>query len=256
MTRPDKVRIVIPCFNEADRLQSEAFSSFASTHSHVHLHFVNDGSTDDTSAVLAGLAEKIPGQMSFQSLTRNSGKAEAVRLGLLSALDASPDFLGFWDADLATPLEAVEDMLEVFDRRPCLEWVIGSRFRGLGRRIERHAPRHYMGRVFATVASNLLRIPVYDTQCGAKIFRATPQLRDILADPFLSRWYFDVELIARFLLAQPPGTNGVDLMYEATLREWVDVAGSKMTLTDMARAISDLSLLWRKYHHRLPVNGI
>jgi len=256
VTRPHLVRLVIPCFNEADRLQSDALCSFVSTHSNVHLHFVDDGSTDDTAAVLGDLVGRAAGGLSFQSLSRNSGKAEAVRVGLLSGLAANPAFVGFWDADLATPLEAVEEMLDVFECRPNLEWVIGSRFRGLGRRINRHAPRHYMGRVFATVASNLLRIPVYDTQCGAKLFRASTHLRDILTDPFMSRWYFDVELIARFLLSQPAGINGADLIYEATLREWVDVAGSKMTLTDMARAISDLSLLWRRYHHRLPVNGI
>lgn len=255
MTHPRQVWLVVPCFNEAQRLQSDVFFSFVTSHQNVHLHFVDDGSTDATSTILANLVERDPGGLSFQSLTRNAGKAEAVRQGMLSCLNAGTDFVGFWDADLATPLEAVSDFLSIFESRDELEWVMGSRYRGLGRRIERHAPRHYMGRVFATIASNLLRIPVYDTQCGAKLFRVTPRLREMLREPFLSRWYFDVELIARFLVSHPTGINGAHLIYEATLREWVDVAGSKMTMTDMARAITDLSLLWRKYHHRLPTNG-
>lgn len=126
---------------------------------------------------------------------------------------------------------------------------MGARVQLLGRRIERRALRHYTGRIFATAASLTLRLPVYDTQCGAKLFRARDTVRTIFGEPFSTRWIFDVEILAR--LAQHrrlSGEGGIqDLVYELPLREWVHVPGSKLTLGAYVRAGLDLLHIHRRY---------
>jgi hypothetical protein len=79
----------------------------------------------------------------------------------------------------------------------------------------------------------LLNLPIYDTQCGAKLFRATPELEGILAEPFQLRWIFDVEIIARLIRSRRiTGGEPVERsIYEVPLRQWVDVRGSKVRLS-------------------------
>ncbi|HEY7375200.1 MAG TPA: hypothetical protein VIF57_23765, partial [Polyangia bacterium] len=112
--------------------------------------------------------------------------------------------------------------------------------------IERSAVRHYLGRVFATAASLILRTRVYDTQCGAKLFRAGPALAEALSAPFLSRWAFDVELLGRLLIGTP-GVAPLPLaaIVEVPLAVWHDVEGSKLGLAGMARTARDLALVAR-----------
>src|SRR5262249_28035111 len=155
-------------------------------------------------------------------------KAEAVRRGLVRAFEAQPEYLGFWDADLATPLDAILTFGAVLDSRPDIEMVFGARVKLLGRSVERSPVRHYLGRVFATAASMTLGIGFYDTQCGAKLFRASPELAAVFDRPFDTRWLFDVEVLARLIALRRASSRGPvgDIVYEHPLHEWRDVAGS------------------------------
>jgi dolichyl-phosphate beta-glucosyltransferase len=245
--RMPRTAVVIPCYNEARRLDVPAFQAFARTGS-AHLILVNDGSTDDTSSVLREIASSAD-DVTVMELPQNRGKAEAVRQGMLAGVAMHADYVGFWDADLATPFDAVNGFIERLDAVPDLEAVIGSRVRLLGRTIERRAVRHYTGRVFATCVSLTLRLPVYDTQCGAKLFRATPQLERALATPFLSRWIFDVELLARLGVrdGRYASQQLLDSIYEYPLLTWRDVAGTRLSFEDFPTAALDLWRIYRTY---------
>ena len=232
--------IVVPCFNEARRLATEDFLKFTGTWRDGAFLFVDDGSTDGTFAILKALQDSIQGQCEILRLPQNSGKAEAVRRGMLQAFDANPDYAGFWDADLATPLDAVPLFERVFQERPATEIVLGARVRLLGRHIERRSARHYLGRIFATAVAVVLGVDVYDSQCGAKLFRNTASVRVIFGAPFLSRWIFDVEILARFLKTKGSDAALAASLYELPLPVWTDVAGSKLRATDFLRAIYDL----------------
>jgi len=241
--------LVIPCYNEAKRLDGRRFIDFIDGSDDVSLLFVNDGSTDATQRVLDELVAQRPDRMTASALDRNSGKAEAVRQGLQRAVGQGADLVGFFDADLSTDLSEVPRFLAVFEERPELSMVFGSRVNLLGRRVRRKLTRHYIGRVFATLASWALRLPIYDTQCGAKIFRNTEELRQVLDTPFMSRWIFDVELIARFVVSRrvdgaPPIEESI---YELPLMSWYDVAGSKLRFRDMFIVAGDMMRIWWRY---------
>lgn len=243
------VVIVVPCFNEERRLDVERFRQFAHAGTRLEFLFVNDGSRDGTLRLLERLAASDPQRFSVLDLARNGGKAEAVRRGMIAAAERRPDLVGFWDADLATPLTELPAFLDVFASRPEIEMVFAARVRLLGREISRRPSRHYFGRVGATLISSSLGLAVYDTQCGAKLFRVTDVYPQLWSERFLSRWIFDVEIVARFLRARGRDA-AAHAIYELPIRVWHDVQGSKVRSTDFIRALTDLWKIHRAYNAR------
>jgi hypothetical protein len=180
--------------------------------------------------------------------TSNCGKGEAVRAGMNRAFSEGAAYAGYWDADLATPLREIPAFVAEFDANPELELLLGSRVKLLGRAIERRATRHYIGRVSATAISVALRLPVYDTQCGAKLFRVSPECKALFDTPFQSHWIFDVEILARMLSHQrDTQTRAEDVIREIPLWEWRDVAGSKVKPSDFFKSMLELWGIRRRY---------
>jgi glycosyltransferase involved in cell wall biosynthesis len=240
---PPRLRLVVPCYNEAARLDRDAFLAFARSSPDTRILFVDDGSTDATLQVLRDLEAGGCGRIEVLALPHNQGKAEAVRQGMLAAFDAGASFFGFWDADLATPLNAAALFLALLDERPGINLVTGARVKLLGRDVRRRGGRHYLGRVYATAASLALGLAVYDTQCGAKVFRDVSAVRRCFAGAFRSSWVFDVEILARYVEAV--GRERAEAsIYEFPLPVWIDVPGSKVRLKDGITAIRDLARIW------------
>lgn len=245
---PDLV-LVVPCYNEAKRLNPQAFLDFLALRPSIRLLFVDDGSSDGTHDIQERVRASAPGQVSVLRLPVNQGKGEAVRLGMLEGFRAGAGLVGFWDADLATPLDAVDDFLTIAAVRPEIEVFLGSRVRLMGRDIRRQAGRHYLGRVFATAVSLSLELPVYDTQCGAKLFRVTGAMASIFDRPFGSPWIFDVEALARYLaLPVGPGEAPREArIYEVAVRQWHHVPGSKLHWFDYIRSFFHLAAIHHQY---------
>jgi glycosyltransferase involved in cell wall biosynthesis len=225
--------------------------SFLESRGRANLCFVNDGSSDGTLKVLEALGMSDPGRIVVLNLGRNSGKAEAVRRGVIHVRALRRfAFIGYWDADLSTPLSELDGLLAAFDARPGCRLAMGSRVKRLGSEIERNAARHYLGRIFSTFASQVLRLPVYDSQCGAKVFRA--ELAEVLfGERFITRWLFDVEMLAR--LRNHLGRDAfLEAAVEVPLNAWREMGGSKLRIADGVRVPFELLKIRSHYNSAPP----
>lgn len=213
---------------------------------HVSLCFVDDGSADRTLTVVEELRDQRPDRIHVVAVPANGGKAAAVRAGVRQMHDARvAPILGYWDADLSTPLDEIERLLAVLDAHPNCQIALGSRVKRLGSQIDRRFARHVFGRAFATAASSLLGFSTYDSQCGAKLFR-TAVVPVLFQEPFVTRWLFDLELLAR--LRNHLGGLPDDVAIEVPLERWVEVGGSKLKASDMIRVPRELLKIRRAYN--------
>ncbi len=236
---------VIPCYNEEKRLDPSQIAALVAD-PRISVVLVDDGSKDGTRALLHDIASRAPQRISVCGLDQNGGKAEAVRRGLAMAIGEGAGIVGFADADFATPVHELVRLLDELEKSAA-DLVIGSRVLRLGASIDRKPLRHLVGRVFATVAAAAVGVPVYDTQCGAKLFRVSPRLEQALETPFSSRWSFDVELLCR--LYGRLGTASqwpVPVAIEVPLSEWHEVSGSKLHLGSMAKSFGELLGIWAR----------
>lgn len=228
----------------------EEFLAFVNENRAIDFLFVNDGSTDNTLEILQKLSDKHT-QISVLDLPKNSGKAEAVRQGVLHCKNLNYNYIGYWDADLSTPLSEIIRFLTFFDGQ--IKFLMGSRLKRLGAVVERTRFRHLTGRVFATFTSIILDLPVYDSQCGAKIFDAS--LTDkLFNEKFITKWLFDVELLARYqlLVGKSSVLNNV---LEIPILEWKEVKGSKLNFMALIKVPFELCKI-NNYYKKQRVDNV
>lgn len=223
-----KNSIVIPCYNEADRLDTNAFMNFAKNNPDYALCFVNDGSSDGTSYIISCMS-KLVNNIFFVDLEENVGKAEAVRQGVHFLLQiSSVKNVGFIDADLSTDFKdytRLVNRLETGNESV----VIGSR-KMITDEIERNPIRLFLSAVVGFIIHFILGLPIKDTQCGAKVFDRRSAMISFNKG-FLTRWLFDVEVFLRLKMYYGRSVI-MNKLVEMPLNRWEDVDGSKLGFKD------------------------
>ena len=235
--------IVIPCYNEGKRINPNQYlDGLKDFPSQVFL--VDDGSKDNTFEVLKKLEKSAPDRFIAIKTAENNGKAEAVRRGMNEALDKKFKFIGFMDADLATPFSEIPSFLKAFKDNPEANSVIGVRLKLAGHDIQRSNTKTFIQKVIANMGAVLFSPKVSDTQCGAKMFRADV-LQPAIKEKFSVRWLFDQELLTR--LSKLPQNKDKNWLFELPLSKWYDIGGSHVKKSDYIKCLKDYFKLLMKY---------
>jgi hypothetical protein len=91
----------------------------------------------------------------------------------------------------------------------------------------------------------MLKIPVYDTQCGAKLIKREIALI-VFEQPFISRWLFDIEVFAR-IIGQVGYQNILNSVYEVPLNCWTEKGDSRIKPSYLLKVPPELWKIKRKY---------
>jgi Glycosyl transferase family 2 len=192
---PVDLSIVIPAFNEANRL-AEGFRRFDSAVTdgaidveRTELILIDDGSTDETVAAATKLLAPFPHHR-VMSLAVNRGKGAAVRTGVAAARGVA---IAYMDADMAIDPRTVPLLLDALVDH---DIAVGSRALSDSMVESTYIVRSLMGHIFNLVVTAGTGLGLRDTQCGFKAFRA-PVARLLFGLVKIDRFAFDVELLLR-----------------------------------------------------------
>ncbi len=232
------IGIVIPCYNEEERLSGEEFRKFAHENLGYHLCFVNDGSKDRTLEVLHELSKGNEDYISVYDCEKNGGKAEAVRLGMLHLAKQSQfDYIGFLDADLSTNFDDFVDLANTISNSQ-YKLVFGSRMARMGADITKQSARAIISKTINFIIRKILGMDINDTQCGAKIM-TKEVIEKTFQEKFITQWIFDVEIFMR--MKKIYGTKKTEeYILEKPLNRWIHADGSKLSMKDSIKIIGQL----------------
>ena len=246
MTNYDyKSAIVIPCYNEATRINIEKYITDSEKMASFFI-LVDDGSPDETFKLLKQLEEQAPDRFEAIQMPKNSGKAEAVRFGMKHAVEKYKDinYVGFLDADLAVNFSEILIMLDCFKLNSDINTVIGVRSRLAGHKVDRSFLQYGMQRIIAKMGTFLFNPEVIDTQCGAKIFDAKI-LSQVINEPFNVKWLFDQEILTR--ISKLPNSIDKNWLYEHPVSSWTEIGGSHRKPGDYFKCLKEYFKILRKY---------
>lgn len=246
-----KSALIVPVYNESSRWNDNYWRLIQSAG--ISLFFVNDGSSDNTSQILAALEGSV-----ILNLPKNLGKSEAVRIGMLHAANSGAGFncIGFLDADGAFDTSEVISIADrachYFDLGFMAVWT--SRVKLSGRQIERAALRHIIGRIISSLLTSAYKPFPYDSQCGFKLYKCDQNLIDSLDFKSKTRWFFELEHFVNYFSS----TKRILNIWEEPLHSWSEIPGSKIYSLGSFRILRELMVIYSKlrtlhHHSSLPV---
>ncbi len=214
-----KVSIIIPAYNEEKRIKrtlEEYVKYFKERKQDIEIVVVINNTKDKTPEICKQVQKK---HKEIRILNfKQGGKGFAIIEGFKDTLKRENNFIGFVDADMATPPKAFYDLIQKIENK---DGIIASRWIK-GAQIQKQTLlRRFISRGFNLIVRTFFLFTYRDTQCGAKLFtkktieKITPELN-------LTQWAFDINLL--YLCKR----NNFKIKEIPTI--WADQADSKIDL--------------------------
>lgn len=232
-----KLSIIIPCFNEEDRLPknfAKAYAFFKKNIKDFEVILVDDGSVDKTLTIIKHLSKQYK-DVNFISYRPNQGKGYAVKKGVEKS---SGQIICFMDADFAIDLKEAAKFIKQIDQGANI--VIANRNLGKSKMIgQKNLIRRFLGKSLTYLNNIFLNLNnISDTQCGFKFFEARVA-KQLFSNLTVYRWLFDMEILT---LASLKGYKIVSLPVT-----WKEIEGSKVNLvSDFIPVGKDLIKIYLK----------
>ena len=220
-----KISLVIPCFNEENRVSYliNALKSFDSKWTNAYeVIIVDDGSSDNTTTKIEAALEGLLGKaekVEVIKLEKNLGKGGALQKGVAAA---SGDFILTLDADMAAKPIILQNWLQKLPNRKFSEnqILIGSR-EHKDSKIDAKGNRKILGRIFNGLTQMVTPLNFQDTQCGFKLYPASIA-KELFSDLSSKGWAHDVEILYKAKLR--------DYDIQSMPVKWQHVEGEKINV--------------------------
>jgi len=227
-----EVSIVIPAYNEADRIEETIHRIFNEIKGFKFEVVVSeDGSTDETPLILKRLKRQYGERMVVIHSKRRLGKGGGFLRGVMFSHGR---YIILLDADYPTNAQTIMNIVNYL--RKGYDVIIGSRAHRLSI-LDPPAPplRVVMGRVFNMMVRLLFDVDVHDTQCGVKGFKR--EVFSIIGPIQFSNFVFDVEIIVK--------AKTCNLKIKEIPIYWSNKAGSKVrVIRDALTMLNGLLNIW------------
>ena len=234
----NSITIIIPILNEKDRVQPciEKLLSYCTEMKwDFRLLFVDDGSDDGTTEIVQSYSSTNP-HVKLLNLPKGLGKGGCIAQAILT--QTLGDNVVFMDVDLSADPSELQKLLPSLEN---YDVVIGSRILREGlRRVDRPFYRSILSNSYSRLFRFLFRIPIYDPQCGFKVFRKDVTQR-LFADITTFGFAFDTELIVT-AFAQGLRIKEIPI-------NWIHGDFSKINVLHEIEAMgTDLFSIWYRFH--------
>ena len=236
--------IVLPAHNEEDNIAqaiAEASSIAQELTPAWEIVTVDDGSTDETAAIVASIAHDNP-RIRLIRFPQNKGYGAALRAGFASTRG---DLIFYTDSDLQFDVSELRYMLPLLEQADVI----------VGFRVYRYDAvlRCMASWIYNKLVSVLFRVNVRDVDCSFKLFRrGFFEMVDLETDDF----FIDTEIVAKarkwnFRIAEKGVRHYPRRAGESTVRA-SDVSRTLRTITRMWTRIY-LPILSRRAARTVPV---
>ncbi len=187
------ISVIIPAYNEEKTIIATIKETIKVINKINGLNYeiiiVDDGSIDNTCALVKQLVSKLAYNIKIESYFPNKGKGFALKKGVLVARG---DYILFLDADLEIHPNQLLFFLNLLKQSKA-DAVIGSKT-AKGAEVRAPLKRKIISIGYFFLLKILFRLPITDTQTGFKLFK-NQALNNSIQKTYINGYAFDLELM-------------------------------------------------------------